>query len=81
MKQYLLSVYQPDGDPPPADVLLADIDPRSPGTSRGSAGGTARGCSRAGFTRRAPRRLSILVGRACRRPTGRTWRARSISAD
>jgi hypothetical protein len=21
MKQYLLSVYQPDGDPPPADVL------------------------------------------------------------
>ena len=25
MKQYLLSVYQPDGDPPPADVL-ADID-------------------------------------------------------
>jgi hypothetical protein len=25
MKQYLLSVYQPDGGPPPADVL-ADID-------------------------------------------------------
>ena len=22
MKQYLLSVYQPDGDPPPADVLV-----------------------------------------------------------
>src|SRR5947209_14536465 len=21
MKQYLLSIYQPDGDPPPADVL------------------------------------------------------------
>ena len=25
MKQYLLSVYQPEGDPPPADVL-ANID-------------------------------------------------------
>jgi hypothetical protein len=23
MKQYLLSIYQPDGDPPPADVLAA----------------------------------------------------------
>ncbi len=23
MKQYLLSIYQPDGDPPPADVLDA----------------------------------------------------------
>jgi hypothetical protein len=29
MRQYLLSVYQPDGDPPPRDVLagiMADLD-------------------------------------------------------
>jgi len=29
MKQYLLSVYQPDGDPPPAEVLekvMRDVD-------------------------------------------------------
>ena len=29
MKQYLLSIYQPDGDPPPREVLakvMADID-------------------------------------------------------
>jgi len=29
MKMYLLSIYQPDGDPPPSDVLarvMADID-------------------------------------------------------
>ena len=25
MKQYLLSIYQPDGDPPPADVLAEII--------------------------------------------------------
>jgi hypothetical protein len=26
MKQYLLSIYQPDGDPPPADVLEKVMD-------------------------------------------------------
>ena len=29
MKQYLLSIYQPDGDPPPSEVLI-----RSCGASR-----------------------------------------------
>jgi hypothetical protein len=25
MRQYLLSIYQPDGDPPPADVLAGIV--------------------------------------------------------
>jgi len=26
MKQYLLSIYQPDSDPPPAGALAANLD-------------------------------------------------------
>ena len=36
MKQYLLSVYQPDGDPPPARRACG-YRPGSPGTAPGAA--------------------------------------------
>ena len=47
MKQYLLSIYQPDGDPPPAEVLaeiMRDVRARGRG---------APGCGRVGVHRRA----------------------------
>ena len=50
MKQYLLSIYQPDGDSAAAGVPRADHG--EPGTSSTtSCGPPARGCSRAGCTR------------------------------
>ena len=48
MKQYLLSIYQPDSDPPPANVLAeicamdVRVDEERP---------AGRGCSQAAFTR------------------------------
>jgi hypothetical protein len=44
MKQYLLSVYQPDGDPPPPEVLgpiVRDLENRPPS-------GNARQCQKQG---------------------------------
>ena len=55
MKQYLLSIYQPDGDPPPADVL-AQIDRDLQKRWARSSAQPARGCSPAASTRRARRR-------------------------
>ena len=59
MKQYLLSIYQPDGDPPPADVLAEIM--RDVARWTRSCAQRARGCSPAACTRRAPRRCFILA--------------------
>ena len=79
MKQYLLSIYQPDGDPPPAEVLeeiaravrAVDDEMRAAGVWV-----FAGGCT-------PPRRRpsSIPAATTCRCSTARTWRARSTSAD
>ena len=49
MKQYLLSVYQPDGDPPARDLdeIMRDVD----ALARGDARRPARGSSPAACTR------------------------------
>ena len=79
MKQYLLSIYQPDGDPPPPEVLepiMRDVDALNAGD---------QGRRRLGLRRRAApaehgHRGAARGRRGAHRPTARTPRARSTSA-
>ena len=64
MKQYLLSVYQPDGARPRLRYLRISTAISRHWTR--SCAQPARGCSRAGCTRRAPPRSSTRARRGCR---------------
>ena len=65
MPQYLLSMYQPDGDPPPPEVLGPIMDKR-PGLGRRTCGPPAPGSSPAGCTRpaRPPWSGTAMAGRS-----------------
>ena len=79
MKQYLLSIYQPDGDPPPADVLaeiMRDVRAVDAGDALAGAwvfSGGLHAPSTATVVH--PRRDEDADDRRAR-----TWRARSTSA-
>ena len=79
MKHYLLSIYQPDGDPP-ASVDLDEIRRDGRRAERRAQGGRRVGVRRrAAPTEHRDRRARAATA-TCSRPTARTPRARSTSA-
>ena len=80
MTQYPLTIYQPDGGPPPPEVLER-VGRDAARAEPGDQGGRRLGLQPAGCTRRArPRWCARASGERAHRPTARTSRARSTSA-
>ena len=79
MKQYLLTIYQPDGDPPPPaelDAIMRDVAAFEDELRAAGAWVFSGGLHDADHGDRGPSEAA----RTSWSPTARTWRARSTSA-